>query len=544
MPFLRSAFVLLIILVSTLLAFADQHQVLPPLPLEASPSTTLPTSAQIETFLHALTVHSARARLIPLGHSAGSRPLQAICISADPDFCQHGHSQPGKLRVLLVGSQHGTEPSGAEALQRVARELLSGSLDSYQSTMDFIMLVNGNPDGRDLRRRVNANAVNLSTDYVLLSQPESQAVVTILHRFQPHVILDVHESALLKKRTLGAQGFMTDFEAQFETANNPNVEDTLHQWSRAHFLPALLSRVNAHGLPASHYIGEITDINQPITHGGLSLRTLRNYAGLLGSLSVLVENRLDPPGDYPTPRNIATRVNKQFVSITTFLAQCETDRANILERVQAAQTAPGHAAPRALSLVASYAPQPGQPTITLPMRRRDTGVLEQRAFEYHGQIVASQALSVPQTYFVLAHQADMAALLDRHAIPYTHVQHPAHVQGIRQHIQAIHPIHSGLGKGKLPQIVLGERVETIQLSPSHLRIDLNGTTARLVPLLLDPRSISSVFHTPPYANFLIPDTDLFVVRSTDQAAEPCCTPTGRLHTEESTASYRLPRNQK
>lgn len=511
MLFLRVAATILAICVSALSASGEQNRASRlATPLEASASTTLPTSAQIDAFLQALTAHSSRARLIPLGHSAGGRPLQAVCISADAAFCQHGRSASGKLSVLLLGSQHGTEPSGAEALQRVARELLSGSLQSYQATMDVILIVNGNPDGRDTHRRVNAQQVNLSTDYVRLSQPESQAVVHILHRFRPHVILDVHESALLKKRTLGAQGFLTDFEAQFETANNPNIEPALRQWSREHFLPSLLAAVNAQGLPARHYIGEITDIDQPITHGGLSPRTLRNYAGLLGSLSVLVENRLDPPGNYPSPRNIVTRVNKQFLSITTFLAQCQVDRTTILERVQAARTGQSHSAQPQLSLLATYAPNPDRPTITLPMRRRDTGKLEQRVFDYHGRIVASQALTAPQTYYILAHQAKIAALLDRHAIPYTRLQHPIQVQVIRQHIRAIHPPS---GKDTLPRVSLSEQDETMTLGSATLRLTLDGALARLIPLLLDPRSVSSVFHTPTYAGLLTAGTDFFVVRS-------------------------------
>ena len=41
-----------------------------------------------------------------------------------------------------------------------------------------------------------------------------------------------------------------------------------------------------------------------------------NYSSLQGILSVLIENRLDPQdGDYPTPGNIKTRVEKQILSI-------------------------------------------------------------------------------------------------------------------------------------------------------------------------------------------------------------------------------------
>ena len=48
------------------------------------------------------------------------------------------------------------------------------------------------------------------------------------------------------------------------------------------------------GLDAREYVGEITDIEQPITHGGLSLKNLRNRAAMEGAFSLLLENRLDP----------------------------------------------------------------------------------------------------------------------------------------------------------------------------------------------------------------------------------------------------------
>ena len=46
--------------------------------------------------------------------------------------------------MLLVGSQHGTEPSGGEALQILAREIADGAYDD----MDFVIVPDSNPDGR------------------------------------------------------------------------------------------------------------------------------------------------------------------------------------------------------------------------------------------------------------------------------------------------------------------------------------------------------------------------------------------------------------
>ena len=65
--------------------------------------------------------------------------------------------------------------------------------------------------------------------------------------FKPHVVLDIHESAILKKKSLGAEGWLTDFEAQFQCANHPNVNNALQTFTlplsrSARPMPGALSR--------------------------------------------------------------------------------------------------------------------------------------------------------------------------------------------------------------------------------------------------------------------------------------------------------------
>ena len=159
-------------------------------------------------------------------------------------------------------------------------------------------------------------------------------------------MLDTHESAVLKRTTLAREGYLTDFDAQFEIANNPALPAGLRAFAQDHVLPALLARVSAGGLPANHYIGEIVSTRQPITNGGLTLRNFRNTAGLGGALSVLVETRLDPHHDhFASYRNIAVRVQRQQLCIRSFLAEVHTRRAAILAHTAAARAAlkPPHA---------------------------------------------------------------------------------------------------------------------------------------------------------------------------------------------------------
>jgi hypothetical protein len=482
---------------------------LPPTPLEASGWQRLPTAAEIDAYLARLAA-APEATLLSLGRSAGGRELRGLLVSEDPAVHAGGASRPGKLRVLLVGSQHGTEPSGAEALQRVARELLGGRLRPLLGGLDLLLVPDGNPDGRDRRRRVNADGVNLSTDYVLLSQPESRAIAAALRHFAPHAVLDVHESALLKRRSLGAQGYLTDFEAQFETANHPNDDPALARYAADRFLPGLLAAVNARGLRARRYIGEITDVRQTITHGGLTLRNLRNHAGFQGALSLLVENRLDPPGTYPTPRNIEARVAKQALSIEEFLARCREEREAILVQVGAARAAARRA--NGVWLGARFVPDPREPRIVLPLRRRSDGSLEERSFEYHGEIATDDPLPLPEAYVVTEHQARVAELLERHAIPYRRALLPARVRAVRQRIEGLETGAGGFGAGSV-QVTASERTGTATVAPGDLRIDLDAAPdPRLVALLLEPRSATGIFRTPAFADLLEEGRDFFVLR--------------------------------
>lgn len=472
-------------------------------PLEASGYRSLPNSAQVAQFLEQFAARSPFAKVISYGRSAGGRPLVALLLSSDAEFLRTGQTAPGKLKVMLVGGQHGTEPSGAEALQVLAREVAVGSLQGMLIHLDLILVPNSNPDGRDLKRRVNSNGINLSTDYVLLSQPESLGLVQLLNRFQPHALLDVHESAVLKPKSLGAQGYLTDFEAQFEYANYVNIAPELKFFAEYVFLPELLAAVNAKGLAARRYIGEIVSIDQPITHGGISLRNLRNYAGMRGTLAYLVENRLDPPGDWPTPRNIQARVAKQRLCLLAFLEALTRFRQAVLDRVeQARQFRPDR---RIVALRAEYAPLPSQPKIAIGLRRLDTREQVVREFEYRGRIAAQDWVVLPKAYAIVAQRAVIARLLDRHGIGYQQVTQAQAVVGYRLRVAEVKVrrwLHSVVARRKV-SARLEEAIEKVTLTPGDLVLDLRQPGGALAFLLLDPRSSTSIFQEAMFSPLLV-----------------------------------------
>jgi len=356
--------------------------------LEESRYTQLTSSAEVSAFLAQLSQQYPFAQKLTIATSALGYPIDALLVASDISRFKTGDTTDHKMTLMLVGSQHGMEPSGAEALLLVARDLVTGNLRLYLEEMNIILIPNSNPDGRNRNRRVNGNGVNLSTNFIILSEPESRGIIDALHRWKPEVLLDVHESAVLKKKSLGKQGYLTDFEAQFEAANNPNVDSRIRSFSFERLLPEVIELVKTRGLPAQRYIGEITSIHQPITHGGLSLRNLRNMAGILGSFSFLLENRLDPAsGIYPTPRNIRARVSKQYLCIRAFLECCHKHRLKIMglcRDVRMRWENPRDQEPIYLSF--THASAPNRPYITLPLRRIDTGAMIQHTFRYRGSV--------------------------------------------------------------------------------------------------------------------------------------------------------------
>ncbi|MGH9198867.1 MAG: M14 family zinc carboxypeptidase, partial [Acidimicrobiia bacterium] len=104
--------------------------------LEQSHYQRTSSSVEISRFLKELDEASALARKETLGSSAGGRPLDALLISEDTDLLKDDRPSPMRLTMMLIGSQHGTETSGGEALLIIARELLGGSLRTHVADTD------------------------------------------------------------------------------------------------------------------------------------------------------------------------------------------------------------------------------------------------------------------------------------------------------------------------------------------------------------------------------------------------------------------------
>lgn len=483
-------------------------------PLEAAQYHRLSSTAEVARFLKALEHrNSGRARHIVLGRSAGKRSLDALLVSDAIAALASAAPPTRRLRVMIAGSQHGTETSGGEALLMLSRNLLEGAERSLLQDLEFILLPLANPDGRDTNRRKNANEINLSTDFSALTQPESRALLDALVRWRPDVFVDLHESGVFKATTLARQGYMTDFETQVEIANNPNVDRAVAAFSREQLRPATLARLQEKGLRATNYIGEIIDVNQRIRHGGLTLRNIRNRAAMEGAFSLLIESRLDPPhGIYPTPGNIRVRTAKQLLAIQELLATCRAERKALAARSRAARKMLDEAGgDDRVSLVARYAPLPEKEKISIELRRIDNAQLEMHSFPYIGRIVASDDLALPAAYAVTASQDRIGQVLKRQHIRQRILREPRQCRATVQHVvtRELDDAPRGLASW---HSTIKEREQLILLQPGTLWVDLHQPRRRVASLLLEPGSNSSLFEHRDFAPLVKAGEDFFILR--------------------------------
>lgn len=499
---MRIRIVRILILITVTYSALCSGQIVPlQTPLEAVRYARISTSNEMSHYIHALADrYPALAQVESVGRSVLDRPIEVIRFSAPrrDDTAQ-------RLTVMIVGSQHGAaEPAGGEAMLMIARELANGYLRPLLEEMDVILLPNANPDGRDLGRRSNANRVNINTDFVLLTQPETRALKTAVARYAPDVLLDSHESAVLKRETLAKDGYLTDFDAQFEISNNPAVPAALRDYALHTFLPALTGRVSDGGLPAHRYIGEITRIKQPITNGGLTLRNFRNAAAMSGVLSLLVETKLDSREQvFPTYRNIAQRVARQLLCLHSFLTLAHERRVEIQTQTVLAR-AMRHYEP--ILLYAGYTLDQEQPQTSIPMRRLDTGQLEQLNFPDHRKQINADEIAFPPMMVITRHQDVIRTVLESHRIDYQPVLQPVAQAVLAMHVKT--PANS-----ERPVELLMETQKTLTIAHGSLLIDLFQPNGRIAVLLLDPRSTSSIFRYPEYARLVKPEEEFFIYRT-------------------------------
>ena len=301
------------------------------------------SQAELEAHLARLARRSPRLHLGSLGVSTEGRALPYAVFTAE------GLSDSAAIRALnrpvvwLIGQQHGNEPAGGEALLAVASALADGELSPLLTQVTVVIVPRANPDGAAAAQRRTSAGLDLNRDHLLASLPETRAIQAGATVLPPDMVLDFHEYAAAGP-WLSRFGVLAPWDAMFLHATHPSAPVGPARLAEQTFRPAMERRLARLGLSSHTFLAgpgaEAEDGIVPT--GGTAPGISRNYFGLTGAVSLLVETRGGDAGREAFQRRVATHYLAAAAALEMAAAEAPRLRRTVAEarRQAAASRAP------------------------------------------------------------------------------------------------------------------------------------------------------------------------------------------------------------
>ncbi|MBD3832344.1 MAG: M14 family metallopeptidase [Brevundimonas sp.] len=254
-----------------------------------------PSYADTRAWFDRLDAASDLIRIEQFGVSPEGRPLYAVIASKDGATLD-----PSKPVLLAQAGIHPGEIDGKDAGMMLLRDMAfygkDGLLDRANLILIPILSVDGHertgpysrPNQRGPRNqgwRHTATNQNLNRDFMKLDQAEMQAVMGLIHKYQPDLYVDIH---------------VTDgIDYQYDVTYGYNGEDgvwsrspAIAKWLDDAFKPEMNAALEAQG----HIPGELVfaiddrDPKKGMNDGGLGERYSNGWGSAAHVPTILIEN--------------------------------------------------------------------------------------------------------------------------------------------------------------------------------------------------------------------------------------------------------------
>lgn len=238
---------------------------LTPFEHKAGEYTTVPEQYDFVARMDSL---SPRIEVDRIGTTVRDQPIQLLRIGypAAPD----ARTIRTRPTLFVNCSVHGNERPSREGCLTFIRDLaLSDDPALVSFLTEFAVIVNpaANPDGWAANTRQNADGVDVNRDYLRLNSPEVRAAVHTISRYQPDVMLDIHNCC--------GHGVSSAWSQSLA------VDEHTRDASRGLVLDGVLAAAASIG-----YTNTTMEIGTE-GHPGIA----RNYAGLRHTLGIVTEFR-------------------------------------------------------------------------------------------------------------------------------------------------------------------------------------------------------------------------------------------------------------
>src|SRR5215471_3407094 len=270
--------------------------------------------AEMLTFLEGLAGESRRVKIEILGVSQGGLSLPMVLLT------ESGEINSRLPTVLVIGQQHGNEPAGGEAALVLAQQLANPRAGLLRR-VNVLIIPRGNPDGAQNFKRTTANGIDVNRDHLLLNTPESRMIALVVHRYRPHLMLDLHEFTV-GGRWIEKFGGVMKYDALVQAATVGNLDSQIAMHAQR-YVQRIRVGLGRNGLTSFvyHTTGAAEPEDKIVSMGGVQPDTGRNVGGLRPAISLLVEVRGVGIGRAHFLRRVHTQLLAASTVIETAAAQ-------------------------------------------------------------------------------------------------------------------------------------------------------------------------------------------------------------------------------
>jgi hypothetical protein len=324
------------------------------------------TYADVTRVIDGLAATSPLVYTESFGKSEEGRDLPLVTIS-DPKVTTPAMAHRlGRPIVFVQANIHAGEVEGKEAILMLTRRLVSGDLKPLTKQLVFLIAPDYNADGNEkispmnrtaqngpvagVGTRENSKGLDLNRDYIKLESAEARALVGLLNKWDPHVVVDLHTT----------NGSYHANHLTYSPILNPDADARLIDFTRDKMLTPIRQAMFKRNW-RTYYYGNFSPEDgrgresariDPANPGDTTWRTFdhrprfgNNYVGLRNRIAILSEaysyldfkRRIDVTSDF---------VEEIYKSVAANARQIMT----LTEQADRALTAPATAKPVELGL--------------------------------------------------------------------------------------------------------------------------------------------------------------------------------------------------
>lgn len=309
------------------------------------------TYDDVTRVINGLSATSSLVYTESFGKSEEGRDLPLIVISDPKVTTPAAARRLGRPIVFVQANIHAGEVEGKEAMLQLARRMVSGDLRALTRQLVFLIAPDYNADGNEkispmnrtaqngpvkgVGTRENSKGLDLNRDYMKLDSAEARALVGLMNKWDPHVVVDLHTT----------NGSYHGYHLTYSPILNPDADPRLIEFTKSKMLaPIRQVMLKAHNWRIYDYgnfspedgSGRENSKIDPANPGNTTWRTFdhrprfgNNYVGLRNRIAILSEaysyldfkGRIDVTGSFVEEiyRNVAANAK----SILTLTAQAD-----------------------------------------------------------------------------------------------------------------------------------------------------------------------------------------------------------------------------